>query len=42
MNTQPFPSWILINEEWQAPVERKRDGGIYGWDEENLMWFKLN
>lgn len=40
---KPYPSWVLNNEScsWEAPIPCPTDGGIYGWDEENLSWIQL-
>lgn len=40
---QPFPSWIL-NEEtclWDAPEAYPADGAEYYWDEDSLLWTKI-
>jgi hypothetical protein len=35
---QPFPSWILVNNQWIAPVEKPNDGKYYIWDEATISW----
>lgn len=35
---QPFPSWILKNNIWEAPV--KQPEGDYYWDESKGEWIK--
>lgn len=36
---QPYPSWSLDgNHDWQPPVPRPEDGGLYVWDENSLSW----
>ena len=39
----PYPSWIWndTSKEWEAPTPRPIDD-IYEWDEENLVWVKLD
>lgn len=40
---QPFPSWTLDeNHDWQAPTPMPNDGDLYLWNEENLVWEKIN
>ena len=35
---QPFPSWVLNNYVWEAPVPYPDDGQPYVWDENLLNW----
>jgi hypothetical protein len=35
---QPYPSWVLVNNEWEAPVQKPQDSKPYMWDESNLSW----
>jgi len=36
---KPYPSWILdANAQWQPPVNKPTDGGIYIWDETTISW----
>lgn len=37
---KPFNSWILNPEtcNWDAPVAKPDDGGVYVWDEAALNW----
>jgi hypothetical protein len=36
---QPFPSWSLDeNNDWQSPVPKPSDDGMWGWDEDNQEW----
>lgn len=35
---KPFPSWILINNDWTPPVEAPTSGGPYKWDEASQSW----
>jgi hypothetical protein len=37
---QPYPSWIRSGSFWNAPTPMPVKGEWY-WDEENLMWQKL-
>ena len=40
---QPFTSWILnSNFQWQPPVARPTDGGMYSWDEVTQAWVEVN
>jgi hypothetical protein len=41
---QPFTSWTLNEEtcQWVAPIEIPEDGQPYLWDEENIMWVKID
>lgn len=39
---KPYPSWLLDDScIWQAPIECPNDG-MYIWDEDNLVWNKIN
>lgn len=41
---QPFPSWTL-NEEtclWDSPVPYPENSGLYEWNEEKVVWDKVN
>jgi hypothetical protein len=36
---QPYPSWTLdANNDWQPPTPMPTDGGMYRWNEEELVW----
>ena len=36
---QPFPSWTLdANVQWQPPVAKPTDGGLYSWNEATTAW----
>jgi hypothetical protein len=35
---QPYPSWILVNYTWKAPVEAPGPLENYMWDEQNKTW----
>jgi hypothetical protein len=37
---QPYASWIRQGSFWNSPIP-KPNGGSWSWDEENLMWQKL-
>jgi hypothetical protein len=37
----PFPSWIFINDKWEAPIPYPNDGKIYKWKEEYKSWIEL-
>ena len=41
---QPYPSWTLNVDSclWEAPTDKPDDGQSYEWDEDNLIWSKLN
>ena len=38
---QPYPSWILVDNVWVAPVPMPTDGGPYYWDEQTKSWIKV-
>jgi len=41
--SQPYPSWIKGEEDWQAPVEMPiEEGKYFTWNEENLNWDSHN
>lgn len=33
----PYPSWVLVNNAWTAPVPRPKDV-LSVWDEETVSW----
>ena len=36
---KPYASWTLdANAQWQPPVARPTDGGMYSWDEVTTAW----
>ena len=35
---QPYPSWVLNNYVWEAPVAMPDDGAAYYWDEPSTSW----
>ena len=37
---QPYPSWVLKNNTWEAPV--KQPEGDYSWDEEKKEWIAID
>lgn len=39
---QPYPSWILENNKWVAPVAMPEDGKYYRWDESIQNWKSIN
>ena len=40
ISPQPYPSWTLVDGEWEAPVAMP-DDGRYWWDEFHLKWVAL-
>lgn len=38
IDMQPFNSWNLVGNKWEAPIEYPNDGQPHYWDETNLMW----
>jgi len=41
IDIQPFNSWNLVGNKWEAPVARQVGEEEYVWDEINLMWKSL-
>jgi hypothetical protein len=43
ISPQPYPSWLLNENtcQWDAPVARPVDGGLYFWDETNQIWVEM-
>ena len=37
-NKKPYDSWVLLNGEWSAPINKPTDGKNYKWDEESKTW----
>lgn len=37
----PYPSWILKDETWTAPIEYPLDNKIYLWNENDQKWEKF-
>ncbi len=35
---QPYQSWSLVNDIWQAPIPMPNDENIYYWNEIELSW----
>ena len=35
---QPFPSWVLNDYVWEAPVAMPDDDAAYYWDERSTSW----
>ena len=35
---KPYDSWVLLNGEWSAPINKPTDGKNYKWDEESKTW----
>lgn len=35
---QPYPSWVLADYVWEAPVAMPDDGQVYRWNEDTLSW----
>jgi hypothetical protein len=37
---KPFDSWVLNEEtaQWQSPIPRPEDDGLYSWNEESQSW----
>jgi len=39
ISPKPFPSWLLDeNNDWQSPVPKPLEDGMWGWDEDNQEW----
>ena len=39
---QPFPSWTLIDNEWQAPIDKPDDENLYYWNEKDSHWVLID
>ena len=39
---QPYQSWVLVNNKWQAPVAMPQDNKLYIWDEATTSWKGIN
>lgn len=39
---QPYPSWVLNNYVWEAPVALPDDGESYYWDEDTVSWVQID
>jgi hypothetical protein len=37
IHPQPYPSWRLVNNEWQPPIPMP-EVGIYNWNENKRQW----
>lgn len=35
---KPYPSWVRVNGDWEAPIPCPHDCAGCGWDEENQRW----
>lgn len=35
---QPYPSWVLVNNQWEAPTPMPQDGKPYFWNEVTTSW----
>ena len=35
---KPYPSWVLVNNNWVAPTPKPTDNKIYWWDESTTSW----
>lgn len=39
----PYPSWVLnANHDWEPPVPRPSDSGLWVWDEETVSWVEAD
>jgi len=38
---QPYPSWVLVNNEWEAPISKPQDNKMYMWDDTTLSWIEI-
>lgn len=42
ISPKPYASWTLNSlNEWESPAGARPTDGNYAWDEENLVWQKL-
>jgi len=35
---KPYPSWLWVNNKWEAPIPKPNDELIYDWSEESQTW----
>lgn len=40
---KPYPSWVLVNGEWEAPTTcpEPTNGEMYNWDESSTSWVEV-
>jgi len=38
---KPYPSWVLVNNTWTAPIEKPTGDKTYVWDETTTSWKEL-
>jgi len=38
---KPFPSWVLVDNKWTAPVEKPNDDKFYQWNEATTSWVEV-
>lgn len=38
ISPKPFPSWVLKDTVWEAPISKPSDGNFYEWNEANQTW----
>ena len=38
---KPYPSWVLVDNKWTAPVEKPNDDKFYQWDEATTSWVEV-
>ena len=38
---QPYTSWVLVNNKWEAPTPKPQDNKLYVWDEATLSWVEI-
>ena len=38
----PYPSWIIKQNQWIAPIPYPEDSLLYAWDEDTLSWILVD
>jgi hypothetical protein len=38
---KPYPSWVLVDNNWESPIPMPQDNKPYFWDEPTTSWKEL-
>jgi hypothetical protein len=38
---KPFPSWVLVDNNWTSPTPKPTDNKFYQWDEPTTSWKEI-